>query len=571
MERKLSGTGAFAGYNRTLFVPISSEVHTGPRTPGDPVQTFPTDMFRLRGELFGDPDFCIFRITSGMDFGLPSPGQTTLTQQPSGDFVVDSFFDITYQIEFQGCPGSPLDGLSGTTMAITRIQTNPCYGCTSPDNGSDTADFPPDCPYDNPDANIIITEGLPGGSTLILDGPLESFTNVTVVSGSIPEGQTETFDSYLALNVTGTGSLAGFNRSLSIPTSCEVHMGPRTPSGSLQTFTNEMYRLEGELFGDPDFDVLRIKAGEGYGLPSPGQTKLTKLPSGDFAVDSFFDITYEIEFQGTPGSPLDSMAGKAKGSIRLFTNDEPNSFIEAGVDYWATTGAEILFGAGEVPPIPADFFGPGSDPFDRVIYMKGKPVDPEKGLADTIVERTEDAVPDPSPATIPIEIIELNLISSEPIRVTFDGGITESFFDVFLSPLPSSPSTGTMTITKEHANGGTFDSTLYLRPRFIFTPVGGGTGFVYDPTGTVTIATAASCDWQDSNPVKVVRPCGCSGYNFYPVTDDSLRLNVAGSGYMEVTHKDPLPMDFDDDDDVDFVDFAKFALKWLVGTAVAAP
>ena len=34
---------------------------------------------RLQGELFGDPDFCTFRVTGGTDFGLPSPGHTTLT------------------------------------------------------------------------------------------------------------------------------------------------------------------------------------------------------------------------------------------------------------------------------------------------------------------------------------------------------------------------------------------------------------------------------------------------------------------------------------------------------------
>ena len=107
----VTGTGDLAGFNRVMTIPVAAEAHTGPRNPGDPVQTFATDMFRLQGAIFGDPDFDVLTFTFGSDFGLPSPGSTTLTELPSGDFAVDSFFDITYQIEFQGAPGSVLEGL----------------------------------------------------------------------------------------------------------------------------------------------------------------------------------------------------------------------------------------------------------------------------------------------------------------------------------------------------------------------------------------------------------------------------------------------------------------------------
>ena len=88
-------------------------------------QIFDNTLVSLSGNLLGDPDFCTLEVTAGDDFGLPSPGATTLTRlgDPGTDFQVDSFFDITYRIEFQGCPGSILEGMGGTTEDQSFITT----------------------------------------------------------------------------------------------------------------------------------------------------------------------------------------------------------------------------------------------------------------------------------------------------------------------------------------------------------------------------------------------------------------------------------------------------------------
>ena len=93
--------------------------------PGDPVQSFDTDLFRLFGEInnIGDPDFDLLRIAGGTDFGMPSPGHTTLARLPGGNWAVDSFFDITYRIDFVGAPGGPVAGLTGSTTATIRMRT----------------------------------------------------------------------------------------------------------------------------------------------------------------------------------------------------------------------------------------------------------------------------------------------------------------------------------------------------------------------------------------------------------------------------------------------------------------
>lgn len=160
--------------------------------------------------------------------------------------------------------------------------------------------------------------------------------------------------------------------------------------------------------------------------------------------------------------------------------------IDPGLDLFITDGPNTSFDFGG-NPIPADFFDPGSDPFTGVIDLQGFPLPlntlcpppptlcpyDDLSLIDTIVERQ---APAPLPTigasvTVPIEIVQLSLVSVDPIVVTYSGGQNPEYWDVdvCLSPTPSP--TGSMTITKTHANGGTFDSVLPVTPRLVFTRV----------------------------------------------------------------------------------------------------
>ncbi|MDJ0837381.1 MAG: hypothetical protein QNK37_12760 [Acidobacteriota bacterium] len=97
--------------------------HSAPRTPGEKWQLFDVEMVSMLGEVQNDDDFTLLRIEAGSGQSLPAAtGRTTLTRMPNGDFMVDSFFDITYEITYQGAPGGPLEGLSGTNTGTMRIQ-----------------------------------------------------------------------------------------------------------------------------------------------------------------------------------------------------------------------------------------------------------------------------------------------------------------------------------------------------------------------------------------------------------------------------------------------------------------
>jgi hypothetical protein len=125
-------------------------------------------------------------------------------------------------------------------------------------------------------------------------------------------------------------------------------------------------------------------------------------------------------------------------------------------------------------PIPAGFFGSGSDAFDGTVVLRGEPLATSPpgalGTTDTIVRRPDPATLPvcPSEVTVPIEIVALRLESVSPITVTYNGGMNPESWDleVCLSDSPQTP--GTLTIRHDCPDGGTYDAYLPITPKLIF-------------------------------------------------------------------------------------------------------
>lgn len=189
----------------------------------------------------------------------------------------------------------------------------------------------------------------------------------------------------------------------------------------------------------------------------------------------------------------------------------PAAMGVGGVDCYDVTcsGSQRDFNSA---PIPADFFGPGSDPFDGVIMLQGgHPAD-----IDTRIRRMDDLVlPGPgSVDTVPIEIVQLSLVSCQPIIVTY-GRQNPQQWDVSVQ---STSSTGSMTVTKTHANGGTFTATLSVQAVFTFTEVGnpGNVKTLVDPQNVYTPVPPAL--WRTTSP-KSNPPCDGNGFWVEPIAD----------------------------------------------------
>ena len=184
---------------------------------------------------------------------------------PSGDFNIDSFFDITYQIEFEGCPGSILEGMSGTTIDTIRIQ-----------QGTEATNNPPNSPsqLSGPSSGIVhdtlsYTSSAtdPDGDTVKYgidfhnDGVIDDWTEF------YPSGVTITF--HITFNTVGTyqlrlkaedihGAESGWSTPKTVIITEEINNPPNkpdTPTGETNGKTGTSYSYSSSTT-DPDEDLV---------------------------------------------------------------------------------------------------------------------------------------------------------------------------------------------------------------------------------------------------------------------------------------------------------------------------
>ena len=155
--------------------------------------------------------------------------------------------------------------------------------------------------------------------------------------------------------------------------------------------------------------------------------------------------------------------------------------ILPGVDLWETPAGGGTY-TNFIAPIPADFFGPGSDPFDGTVALEGQPPG-VLGQTDMVTERLDTArfAECGNSAIVPVEIKALSLVSIDPITVTYNGGLDPELWDaaVCLSSVESQ-SPGTMTIIKECESGGSFTIDMPIVAKWIFTRQSDGETIILD-------------------------------------------------------------------------------------------
>lgn len=208
--------------------------------------------------------------------------------------------------------------------------------------------------------------------------------------------------------------------------------------------------------------------------------------------------------------------------------------LQQGLDYWHTPAGEssMLFG-GPIPPIPADFFYPGSEPFLGTVQLQGEPIGPMTGNADTIIRRSSDSPPLPPGglAQVPIELIELRLVSSMPILVR----PTNEPWDVRVSFVPPDPGLGQALLQLDSPESGAIGYTLQFRPTIVFTPSGGGLPRMLElPPTFIQPASAQPAPFTTLPPPVVLEQ---QGPNLFPLGPTTFN----GPGYLQqIVPADPV-------------------------------
>lgn len=143
--------------------------------------------------------------------------------------------------------------------------------------------------------------------------------------------------------------------------------------------------------------------------------------------------------------------------------------IERGIDIFVTpadgkTGYDFARN-----PIPAGFFCKGSKPFTGRIAFKGLPLATEipgqLGVADTVVERLDDAAFDAKGAAVTrVRFRALSLVSIDPIKTACGS------FHAYVS-LGGQQRTTKMRIHRTQEGGGNFAAPLAADVRLTFIPV----------------------------------------------------------------------------------------------------
>ena len=190
--------------------------------------------------------------------------------------------------------------------------------------------------------------------------------------------------------------------------------------------------------------------------------------------------------------------------------------IPAGSDLFTTAG-----GGGQTfidfsdTPIPADFFGPGSDPFSGQVELRGLPLNDNPGLAppenvdlgltDTIIRRNGDIdLTGPGDTeTVPVEIVALSLVSVEPITVTF--GETSTQWQLEVQTLFGADQfESTMTVRQDSDVGGTLDIMIPVTNSMYFQEVDAPTFNGRELQGYPVGLVRSGIPWATSTPLTPV-------------------------------------------------------------------
>jgi len=207
-------------------------------------------------------------------------------------------------------------------------------------------------------------------------------------------------------------------------------------------------------------------------------------------------------------------------AIGLAAGHAEADIIDPGLDLLKTQPGSFWDFSAPGQRIDGDHFGPGSDPFEGQVAT----------VTLTRVWRPGGSDFVQNPDVIPTEIVAMELHSAEPVPITFDGGLRTILYDVVVTPDPSGPNAGQLTVLLDPSAptpGGTIDgddnpplppippdSFFDVCFRFEFIPQGPGT--IVHATRSDRVVLTEDVPWSSTAPAPYYHPDAGS---FFPGID----------------------------------------------------
>jgi hypothetical protein len=369
---------------------------------------------------------------------LPSPGETSVTDNGDGTYQVDSFFDVYTELSINGGPFQPQTNGAGR-MDLEPIR--PSVELPNPDLPPESN--PVDCDaivsmYAGSDVHALFPNGID------FNNPKhQCFENTSTSTDPQTGDETETFDSTVE-GIFDDGS--GPRRvELTGPVSIVTRGKGGATTGSWDTEILSM-SLSGDFGGIP------VEIRESPSLPSPGETKVMDNGDGTFQIDSFFDVFTELSIGGGPFQPQTNEASRMDlqrviPTVDLDSSNLPPESNPSDCDNLISRYAGIDLHA--FFPNGIDF----SDPKHKCFVNVSTSVDPNTGgqieQFDSTVEGTYDDGSGPVTATLtgPVKILTQNggganktgTFQTEILSMSLSGDVGGVSIEIRESPSLPSP------------------------------------------------------------------------------------------------------------------------------------
>ena len=223
----------------------------------------------------------------------------------------------------------------------------------------------------------------------------------------------------------------------------------------------------------------------------------------------------------------------------------------------------ITVGNSDIPPIPAGFFGPGSEPFisqpSQAIQLL-PPFPPNQPFDLFLPNPTA-----PAPDVISLEIVDLQLQSVQPIQVDFNDGSVQ-FFDVFVTLDGLPPQPGELNVFPP--GQFTVDSFFDIAYQIDFVDPGTGLPIDAGPLFGDLPMISPPMPWFHEVPDALLIP-GFDGFVLEPFVFVSPDSGIGLSGIADIPT--PLQGDLDGDGFVGIFDLNIVLAHWNQSVPPADP